>query len=101
MGSKTKRLFEHMRSMFEKPSSSTRVSNLLPLGVMEESDTLGSSLHREAIVGNRRALKKILQTSICVDYPNDKGQTPLFCACACDSESTALLLLQHGANPNE
>jgi hypothetical protein len=36
-----------------------------------------------------------------VDYPNDEGQTPLFCACLGGNESVASYLLSSGANPNE
>ena len=39
--------------------------------------------------------------AVWIDYPNNRGQTPLFCACARDNEANALLLLQYGANPNE
>ncbi|XP_055877829.1 uncharacterized protein LOC106060335 [Biomphalaria glabrata] len=99
---KSRKIFGQMKSFLDKYTTSNQYyMNLIELGDVEESDTLGAALHREAVKGNRRALKKILQSAICVDYPNDKGQSPLFCACARNVENTALLLLRHGANPNE
>uniref|UniRef100_A0A2C9KHM2 Protein kinase domain-containing protein n=1 Tax=Biomphalaria glabrata TaxID=6526 RepID=A0A2C9KHM2_BIOGL len=99
---KSRKIFGQMKSFLDKYTTSNQYyMNLIELGDVEESDTLGAALHREAVKGNRRALKKVLQSAICVDYPNDKGQSPLFCACARNVENTALLLLRHGANPNE
>lgn len=73
----------------------------IKLGTVDESDQLWFSLHREATYGTRKTLKKILLDAKYVDYPNNLGQTPLFCACATNNEGTALLLLETGANPNE
>ncbi|KAH9491369.1 Inactive serine/threonine-protein kinase tex14 [Bulinus truncatus] len=99
---RSRKIVDQMRSFLDKYSTSNQqYVNLIELGNIEETDSLGSSLHRETVNGNRRALKKVLQSAIFVDYPNDKGQTPLFCACARNVENTALLLLRHGANPNE
>ncbi|KAH9491366.1 Inactive serine/threonine-protein kinase tex14 [Bulinus truncatus] len=164
---RSRKIVDQMRSFLDKYSTSNQqYVNLIELGNIEETDSLGSSLHRETVNGNRRALKKVLQSvqrllcnseytlrllcnseytlrllcnseyalrllcnseyalrllcyseyalrllcnseytlrllSIFVDYPNDQGQTPLFCACSRNVENTALLLLRHGANPNE
>ena len=37
---------------------------------------------------------------IAVDYPNDTGQTALFCACYEAQEHVVSLLLSRGADPN-
>ncbi|ESO94912.1 hypothetical protein LOTGIDRAFT_175281 [Lottia gigantea] len=77
------------------------MSSPVKLGKMVSSDELGVSLHDAARNGNKKALKRSLQQGICVDYPNDEGQSPLFCACHANQEGTAKLLLERGANPNE
>ncbi|XP_050390112.2 inactive serine/threonine-protein kinase TEX14 [Patella vulgata] len=71
------------------------------LGKMVSSDKLGVSLHGAAKQGNKRAVKRAIDKGIYVDYPNDEGQTPLFCACFANQEGVAKLLLQRGADPNE
>ncbi|XP_059174926.1 uncharacterized protein LOC131955028 isoform X2 [Physella acuta] len=101
MSARTKKIIEQVRGIFERRSLSWQYPRLIPLGNLEETDALGISLHKEAVSGTRRSLKKVLHSAIYVDYPNDKGQTPLFCACSRNNESTAFLLLQYGANPNE
>ncbi|KAK2160730.1 hypothetical protein LSH36_127g04019 [Paralvinella palmiformis] len=63
----------------QKPSKTPSLSNL---------NHLGSSLHEAAANG------------ITCDYPNNKGETPLFCACLKEKLNVASLLLKHGADPN-
>ncbi|XP_041364567.1 uncharacterized protein LOC121379942 isoform X2 [Gigantopelta aegis] len=71
------------------------------LGKIVSGDSLGFSLHDAAIRGNAKQLKSVLKRGIYVDYPNDSGQTPLFCACYANQERAAEILLKNGANPNE
>ncbi|XP_067672729.1 uncharacterized protein [Haliotis asinina] len=71
------------------------------IGHIVSSDTLGLSLHDTAKAGKKKLLKNILKKGIFVDYPNDEGQSALFCACCEDKYSSAQLLLKFGANPNE
>ncbi|XP_046379013.2 uncharacterized protein LOC124150879 isoform X2 [Haliotis rufescens] len=71
------------------------------IGHIVSSDTLGLSLHDTAKSGKKKRLKNILKKGIYVDYPNDEGQSALFCACCEDKYASAQLLLKFGANPNE
>ncbi|XP_005092893.1 inactive serine/threonine-protein kinase TEX14 [Aplysia californica] len=96
-----KKAVGHVLSIFKGQSSSTMKYSQVQLGSVEGNDLLGVSLHKEATTGSRRSLKKVLHSAKCVDFPNNLGQTPLFCACARNNEGTALLLLEYGANPNE
>ncbi|KAL5018487.1 hypothetical protein ScPMuIL_004209 [Solemya velum] len=73
----------------------------IKLGHMVANDELGFTLHNAAKTGNKKELKKVLDRGISVDYPNDEGQSPLFCACFEDKAGVAKLLLSNGANPNE
>ncbi|XP_053384760.1 uncharacterized protein LOC128550221 isoform X2 [Mercenaria mercenaria] len=77
------------------------MEQLISVGQVDSSDRLGTALHHSAYVGNKRTLKKVLQQGIHVDYPNDEGQTPLFCACLGGNESVVEYLLSAGADPNE
>ena len=36
-----------------------------------------------------------------IDFPNDEGQSPLFCASLCGNSSVVEYLLSAGADPNE
>ncbi|XP_065923799.1 uncharacterized protein [Magallana gigas] len=76
-------------------------NNAIQLGGINANDKLGNDLHNAAKQGNRKRLKKILTTGIQVDYPNNLGQTPLFCACYGNQEGAVDVLLSYGANPNE
>ncbi|XP_078318256.1 inactive serine/threonine-protein kinase TEX14-like isoform X2 [Crassostrea virginica] len=76
-------------------------NNLVQIGGMNANDKLGNDLHNAAKQGNRKRLKKILETGILVDYPNNVGQTPLFCACYGNQDGAVDILLNYGANPNE
>ena len=51
--------------------------------------------------GAKAQLALINFSGIHVDYPNDEGQSPLFCACYANSEKLVDYLLSSGANPNE
>ena len=46
-------------------------------------------------------INAVYLSGIHVDYPNDEGQSPLFCACYANSEKVVEFLLSSGANPNE
>ena len=49
---------------------------------------------------NKHLLCFFPSIGIAVDYPNDTGQTALFCACFEAQEQVVSLLLSRGADPN-
>ncbi|XP_074647637.1 uncharacterized protein LOC141903421 [Tubulanus polymorphus] len=65
------------------------------------TDDLTELLHRGAVTGSKRYVKKALNSGICIDNPNEDGQTALFGACYEGHEMIVEYLLQHGADPNK
>ncbi|KAL4240092.1 Protein tyrosine kinase [Mactra antiquata] len=77
------------------------MDQLITIGQVDASDTLGASLHYAALNGKKKILKKALDKGINVDYPNDEGQTPLFVASYGGHQSIVNYLLSAGADANE
>lgn len=57
-------------------------------------------LHHAASYGLHRAAKKLLSLGVPIDARDQYNSTPLICAVAQKLPNMALLLLDHGANPN-
>ena len=60
---------EHRRIMSEQ---------LIPLGSVDETDTLGTSLHHAAVQGNKKTLKKVLDKGITCTFHLIQFKTTIF-----------------------
>ncbi|KAL8574238.1 hypothetical protein ACOMHN_065781 [Nucella lapillus] len=74
---------------------------LVALGNVDSTNADLKQLFSASVHGRRKEILEILHKGIWVDFPNDAGQTALFCTTLRGHYGTAELLLQNGANPNE
>ncbi|KAK7499077.1 hypothetical protein BaRGS_00009624 [Batillaria attramentaria] len=95
-------IFKWPRSQSAHPKGTKPIEPLVTIGNVDESaDPVAKDLHSAAVHGRRNDLVRNLETGICIDIPNDAGQTPLFCAALRGHHRAVEVLLQNGANPNE
>ncbi|GFS27201.1 inactive serine/threonine-protein kinase TEX14 [Elysia marginata] len=78
--SHTNSFVEHVRGFIHRPTHHAK-QNSIQLGSLDATDVLGSSLHKEAIHGSRRALKKVLLSGLFFHRKCQEGVTPTHAAC--------------------
>ena len=83
-----------------KGASDQRTLGLI-IGDIDPVHADAKNLHSAAIQGHKKDVLNVLSTGVSVDFPNDAGQTALFCATLMGKCGTVELLLKNGANPNE